>query len=268
MSPRTWGKVIFGLLVIGGTLGGLWAAFRPSLPGVATEASRPAAVPALRDARAAVILSAARSPRTWRAVIACDGRRRSATGFWARRPAAACDALAATRGALLAGAGCRRTPPGRWRLHVTGSFGGRRVDHRAQHGGCPDPAGWLAVNALVQPVLRPEQELDRGRTPGVEQGATAGARVRTGAQRIGRVLHLSAAVAAALSRATRLADRGLAPAVRSEPGPGCDEHDVAGVVQRPSHGLGSRPVATACKDTAGYSTRASASSMGSSPALT
>src|SRR4051794_7596690 len=92
MSPRTWGKVIFGLLVIGGTLGGLWAAFRPSLPGVETEASRPAAVPTLRDARAAVVLSAARSPRTWRAVIACDGRRRSATGFWARRPAAACDA--------------------------------------------------------------------------------------------------------------------------------------------------------------------------------
>ena len=112
MSPRTWGKVTLGLLVIGGTLGGLWAAFRPSLPGVETEASRPAAVPALRDARAAVVLSSARSPRTWRAVIACDGRRRSATGFWARRPAAACDALAATRGALLAGADCRRTLPG------------------------------------------------------------------------------------------------------------------------------------------------------------
>ncbi len=166
MSPRTWGKVTFGLLVIGGTLGGLWAAFRPSLPGVETEASRPAAVPALRDARAAVVLSAAGSPRTWRAVIACDGRRRSATGFWARRPAAACDALAATRGALLAGAGCRRTPPGRWRLHVTGSFGGRRVDHRAQHGGCPDADGWLAVNALVLPVLPPEQELTAAERPG------------------------------------------------------------------------------------------------------
>jgi len=159
ISPRTWGKVIVGLLVIGGTLSGLWAAFRPSLPGVETEASRPAAVPALRDARAALVLSSARSPRTWRAVIACDGRRRSATGFWARRPAAACDALAATRGALLAGAGCRRTLPGRWRLHVTGSFGGRRVDHRAQHGGCPDPDGWLAVNALVLPILPPEQNL-------------------------------------------------------------------------------------------------------------
>src|SRR3954454_427218 len=86
VSPRTWGKVIFGLLVIGGTLGGLWAAFRPSLPGVETEASRPAAVPALRDARAAVVLSAAGSPRSLRAVIACDGPRRSATGVWARRP--------------------------------------------------------------------------------------------------------------------------------------------------------------------------------------
>jgi hypothetical protein len=166
MSPRTRGKVTVGLLVTGGTLGGLWAAFRPSLPGVETVASRPAAVPALRDARAAVVLSSARSPRTLRAVIACDGRRRSATGFWARRPAAACDALAATRGALLAGADCRRTLSGRWRLHVTGSFGGRRVDHRAQHGGCQDPDGWLAVNALVLPILPPEQTLTEAERPG------------------------------------------------------------------------------------------------------
>jgi hypothetical protein len=166
MNARTWGKVAFGVVVIGGTLAGLWAVFSPSFPSVEKQSGRPAAVPVLRDARAAVVLSAARSPRTWRAVIVCDGRRRSATGFWARRPAAACDALAATRGALLAGAGCRRTPPGRWRLHVTGSFGGRRVDHRAQHGGCPDPDGWLAVNALVQPVLPPEQELTEAEHPG------------------------------------------------------------------------------------------------------
>jgi hypothetical protein len=42
---------------------------------------------------------------------------------------------------------------------VTGAFGGRRVDHRAQHGGCPDPDGWLAVNALVLPILPPAQKL-------------------------------------------------------------------------------------------------------------
>ena len=33
------------------------------------------------------------------------------------------------------------------------------MDHRAQHGGCPDPDGWLAVNVLVLPVLPPEQEV-------------------------------------------------------------------------------------------------------------
>jgi hypothetical protein len=33
------------------------------------------------------------------------------------------------------------------------------VDHRAQHGGCPDPDGWLAVNALVLPILPPAQKL-------------------------------------------------------------------------------------------------------------
>jgi hypothetical protein len=166
MNARTWGKVTFGVVVIGGTLAGLWAEFRPSVPGVETQASRPAAVPVLRDAHAVVVLTAARSPRTWRAVIACNGRRRSATGFWARRPAEACDALAATRGALLAGPGCRRTLPGHWQLHVTGSFGERRVDHRAQHGGCPDDDGWLAVNALVLPVLPPEQELTAAERPG------------------------------------------------------------------------------------------------------
>jgi hypothetical protein len=166
MSPRTWGKVTFGVLVIGGTLAGLWAVFRPSSGGVETEAIRPAAVPALHHARATVVLSAPRSSRIYRAAIACDGRRRSATGFWARRPDMACDALAATRGALLAGPGCRRALPGRWQLHVTGSFGGRRVDHRAQHGGCPGPEGWLAVNALVLPVLPPEQELTAAERPG------------------------------------------------------------------------------------------------------
>src|SRR4051812_18777723 len=106
MNARTWGKVTFGVVVIGGTLAGLWAVFRPSSAGVETRASRSAAVPVLRDARAAVVLSAAHSPRIWRAVIVCDGRHRAATGFWARRPAVACDALAATRGALLAGPGC------------------------------------------------------------------------------------------------------------------------------------------------------------------
>jgi hypothetical protein len=53
---------------------------------------------------------------------------------------------------------------------VTGSFGGRRVDHLAQHGGCPDPDGWLAVNALVLPVLPPEQELTEAERPGKRRG--------------------------------------------------------------------------------------------------
>jgi hypothetical protein len=49
---------------------------------------------------------------------------------------------------------------------VTGSFGGRRVDHRAQHGGCQDPDGWLAVKALVLPFLPPEQKLTEAERPG------------------------------------------------------------------------------------------------------
>jgi hypothetical protein len=39
------------------------------------------------------------------------------------------------------------------------------VDHRAQHGGCPDEGGWLAVNALALPVLPPEQELTAAEHP-------------------------------------------------------------------------------------------------------
>jgi hypothetical protein len=174
MSPRTWGKVTFGLLVIGGTLGGLWAAFRPSLPGVETEASRPAGVPALRDARAAVVLSAARSPRTWRAVIACDGRRRSATGFWARRPAAACDALAATRGALPRG--------GRLPAHAAGPLATSRdgLVRRTSRGPSraarrmPGP-GRLAGRQRARPAGSAARAgAHRGRTPREAQGLLHG----------------------------------------------------------------------------------------------
>jgi hypothetical protein len=157
LQRSTWGKLCLGVLVIGGTLVGLWGAFRPSVdPGIAVKP--PPKTPPLRDARAEVVLSRAGSGGERRAVIACNGASRRTTGFWARDPGGACDALASTRGALLAGPGCARPQRRYTRMLVVGSFAGRRFTHRAQRGPCPDVQGWLAVNALALPVLDPEQE--------------------------------------------------------------------------------------------------------------
>jgi hypothetical protein len=156
-------RAAIGVVLIGGILVALWAMYGPR--GAASEPSPTPAPPQLHGARAAVVLREPGGGRAQRAEIACDGDRRTATGFWARDAAGACDALAATRAALLAGPGCRRLDPGRTRLYVTGAFGSRRFDHRAQHGGCPDPDGWLAVNVLAAPVLPPERELDKAQRP-------------------------------------------------------------------------------------------------------
>jgi hypothetical protein len=113
-----------------------------------------------------VLLQTAGSTARRRATISCDGARRTASGFWRRDPAEACDALASTRGALLSGAGCRRLSPDRARMHVTGAFGERRFDLRQQDGGCPSPDGWLAVNALAAPVLVPKRKATDAKTAG------------------------------------------------------------------------------------------------------
>jgi hypothetical protein len=157
MRPRTWGKLTAGVLIIGGTLVGLWAAFRPAVDPV-VPVRPPARPPLLAATRAVVLLQPASSSRSERATISCNGLRRTASGFWRRNPAEACDALASTRTALLRGPGCRRLSPNRVRLRITGAFGSRRFDHRQQDGGCPEPDGWLAVNALAAPVLVPERK--------------------------------------------------------------------------------------------------------------
>jgi hypothetical protein len=163
LRPRTWAKLTVGVLVIGGTFALLWAAFRPSVDST-VEVRPPPRPPPLHGTHAVVLLRRAGSQRLFRATIACDGARRSARGFWAATPGVACDALASTRSALLAGPGCRRTLPTRDRLHVLGAFGPRRFDHRQQLGGCPDPRDWLAVDALGTPVFAPQrQATDRPR---------------------------------------------------------------------------------------------------------
>jgi hypothetical protein len=144
--------------VIGGTLGALWAIYRPSVR-TTTEVSRTPPPPLPRDAHAVLRLDGpSLGPGERRATIDCD-RRARATGFWAARPTEACDALASTRAGLLAGPGCRRTSSARVRLDVRGTFGRRRFTHVQQEGGCPDPDGWLAVNALADPVLAPQRKL-------------------------------------------------------------------------------------------------------------
>jgi hypothetical protein len=160
LSPRTWGKLTLGVLVIGGILVALWASNDPSLP-KPTPVERTPVAPQLHDAHATVIVQGARSNREARAAITCDGPRREASGFWKDDPRAACDALASTRGALLASLGCPATLRARTRLQARGRFGSRRFDHKAQRGGCPDDSGWLAVNVLASPVLTPDQELDK-----------------------------------------------------------------------------------------------------------
>jgi hypothetical protein len=163
MRPRTWGRLLFGTLVIGGVLTGLWAIYHPSVGH--RPLVRPAPPPRLRQARAVVLLRPAGASRARRAGIACDGARREASGFWAAAPKTGCAALAATRGALLSGPGCRRLDPARTRLVVSGAFGARRFEHRSQRGGCPDPDGWIAVDVLGVPVLEPDREISDARVP-------------------------------------------------------------------------------------------------------
>jgi hypothetical protein len=159
MSGRV--KVAVGALIIGGVIASLWAAYRPLLPSESIVTPRPTpAPPRLYDSRAVVAVRQAGSDVALWAVITCDGRRRSAGGYWKRDPRRACDALAATRGALLGAQGCSSSRTWRVRVRVTGRFGGRRFDHRAQRGGCPDDEGWLAVNVLATPVVPPDQAVE------------------------------------------------------------------------------------------------------------
>ncbi len=149
-------RSIIGVAVIAGVLGGLWIAYGPRTPEPLEEQRAPA--PRLTAADAVVRVRTGSDTR--RASISCQGERRRASGFWADDPVQACDALAATRGALLSGPGCARDDRGAIAITATGSFGDRRFAHRAVRGGCPDPDGWLAVNALAGPVLDPDQELE------------------------------------------------------------------------------------------------------------
>ena len=153
----SWATVAIGTLVIAGVLGGLWVAYRPIVPSV-VETDPPARAPLLSDAQARVLLRVPERARPLRASIVCDGHRRRADGFWRFDPREACDALGSTRGALLAGRGCRRLDARRVRLVITGRFGARRFAYRAQRG-CPNEEAWLAVNVFVAPVLRPDQRL-------------------------------------------------------------------------------------------------------------
>jgi hypothetical protein len=164
LRPATWGKLALGTLVIGGTFALLWAIYRPLLPWQTGPEELPGP-PVLHRASATVEVSLARSAAVRRARITCDGKRRVATGFWAADAYRACDALASTRSALLAGPGCARTRRDRVRLHVVGAFGDRRVDHRMQEFGCPNHEDWLHVNALALPVLIPQREAKGKRSP-------------------------------------------------------------------------------------------------------
>lgn len=161
VSSRAWGKLLLGTVVIGGMLTGLWSTYGPRTP-PPPGAQAPAIA---RLAHAAAIVRVRDGSGTRVASIACNGRRRRASGFWARNVRLACDALASTRVALLSGPGCRRIGHAQVVLTVEGSFGARRFAYRAARGGCPDPAGWLAVDALAAPVLTPDQQLNRVSRP-------------------------------------------------------------------------------------------------------
>jgi hypothetical protein len=153
--------VAIGVLLIGGVLGVLWAEFGPRDPEPEARA-----VPELEGARATVELRDLPLPgQEAAATIECDGDDRTATGYWADDPLGACEALASTRGALTSGPGCAKLSPDRARMTVTGAFEGREFSHRAQRGGCPDPDGWLAVNALAGGLVPPDRELEGAPEP-------------------------------------------------------------------------------------------------------
>lgn len=162
------GELTLGVVLIGGILAGLWAMYGPRTAGPPDDPRPP--LPRLADARAIVRVRDGSGTR--RAFISCHGDRRRASGFWGAAPAEACDALASTRRALVAGPGCARLRPGQVGIAARGRFGARRFAHRAVRGGCPDPEGWLAVDALASPVLVPDRELEDPRQAG--PGATAG----------------------------------------------------------------------------------------------
>jgi hypothetical protein len=152
-------RAAVGVVVILATFTYLWIEFGPRSGG--TEDPPP---PTLVASRAAVEVQRPGRPPTT-ATITCDGPLRTATGFWADDPVEACDALASTGPALVAGPGCRAADAGLLRLRATGTFEGEDFAHRQQRGGCPDPDGWLAVNALVAPVAAPEQKLTESSEP-------------------------------------------------------------------------------------------------------
>jgi hypothetical protein len=159
MSGRI--KLVLGGLAIAAILAGLWAVYRPLLPSQAVVEPRPTpSPPRLHDAHAVVDVRLAGSARLRRSVIACDGAHRTATGYWKRDPRGACNALAATRAALVGAQGCRASRAWTVVLHAAGRFGARRFDHRAQRGACADDQGWLAVDVLAAPVLAPNQALE------------------------------------------------------------------------------------------------------------
>jgi hypothetical protein len=156
-SPAPAAKIAVAAVLIGGTFGVLWAVYRPSVP-APTPAPRTPPPPVLHRTHADLRVHG----RT--ATIECDGSRRRATGFWAADATEACDALASTRAALLAGHSCRRLRAGRLRLVASGAFGRRAFHVVQQRGGCPDPDDWLAVNALVRPLVAPDQKLSPARS--------------------------------------------------------------------------------------------------------
>ena len=150
-------RLAIGGLLIGATFATLWAIYQPSVPTPASVRPPPRP-PVLHGAHADVRLEGpAMAPR--HATIDCDGRRHRATGFWSANAAEACDALASTRAGLIGERRCRRTSPRRVRLRARGAFGGRAFDQLQQEGGCPNPDGWLAINALARPVLVPQQKI-------------------------------------------------------------------------------------------------------------
>jgi hypothetical protein len=153
---RVQPKIAVAAVIIGGTFGALWAVYRPSLP-APTPVPRPPPPPVLHRTHATLRVLG----RT--ATIECDGSRRRATGFWAADATDACDALASTRTALLAGRSCRSPRAGWLRLVASGAFGRRAFHVVQQRGGCPDPDDWLAVDALVRPIVAPDQKLGPAR---------------------------------------------------------------------------------------------------------